>query len=216
MQHLNGEDLARLADEAPSNEEAQHLAACAECAAELAALREQVHTLATLPDMAPPARLEQAVQAALEGEGLRLARANGRRRAIRIAASVALFAAGGLAGFLGRGFASAPVPPPVAVAPPPPADAAEAATRLQTAEVAYATALGDYARLTDGLPAPDPVNRLAALEGIVLTTRAALNEAPADPVINGYHLTALEQRDAILREIGWAEESSVASNQEWY
>ena len=57
MQHLNGEDLARLADEAPSNEEAQHLAACAECTAELATLREQVHTLATLPDMAPPARL---------------------------------------------------------------------------------------------------------------------------------------------------------------
>ena len=47
----------------------------------------------------------------------------------------------------------------------------------------------------------DPLNQLAALEGIVLTTRAALEEAPADPVINGYHLSALGQRDAILRQI---------------
>ena len=66
------------------------------------------------------------------------------------------------------------------------------------------------------LPAPDPVNRLAALEGIVLTTRAALNEAPADPVINGYHLTALEQRDAILRQIQAQPAPDEDNEQEWY
>lgn len=215
MQHLNGEDLARLVDEPAAAGEAAHLASCAECSAELDALREQVLTLAALEELEPPRRLEQAVQAALEGEGLRLARTDRCRRAVRVAASVALFAAGGLAGFLGRGVAPAPAPAPAAMAPPP-ADVAEAVTRLQTAEAAYATALGDYARLTGGLPSSDPVNRLAALEGIVLTTRAALNDAPADPVINGYHLTALEQRDAILRQIGWAEASSDAANQEWY
>lgn len=215
MQHLNGEDLARLVDEAAVGEEATHLDSCAECSAELEALREQVLTLAALPDVEPPARLEGAIRAALEDEGLRLVRTNRRRSAVRIAASVALFAAGGLAGFLGRGVAPTPPPTPAAMAPPP-ADVTEAVTRLQTAEAAYATALGDYARLTGGLPSSDPVNRLAALEGIVLTTRAALNEAPADPVINGYHLTALEQRDAILRQIGWEDESSEASNQEWY
>jgi hypothetical protein len=60
------------------------------------------------------------------------------------------------------------------------------------------------------------VSRLAALEGIVLTTRAALDDAPADPVINGYHLTALEQRDAILRQIQEVPEESDDNEQEWY
>jgi hypothetical protein len=35
----------------------------------------------------------------------------------------------------------------------------------------------------------------------VITTRAALGQAPTDPVINGYHLTALAQRDAMLKQI---------------
>ena len=36
---------------------------------------------------------------------------------------------------------------------------------------------------------------------IWLTTAEALNESPADPVINSFHLTALAQRNAMLREI---------------
>jgi hypothetical protein len=59
------------------------------------------------------------------------------------------------------------------------------------------------------------VSRLAALEGIVLTTRSALREAPADPVINSYHLTALGQRDELLRQI---EESGTETEtgDEWF
>ena len=60
------------------------------------------------------------------------------------------------------------------------------------------------------------MSRLAALEGIVLMTGAALSEAPADPVINGYHLTALEQRDALLRQIDRRNEATEESEQEWY
>jgi hypothetical protein len=45
---------------------------------------------------------------------------------------------------------------------------------------------------------------MAALESIVLTTRAALNRAPADPVINGYHLTAVAEREAMLRRLAAA------------
>ena len=51
---------------------------------------------------------------------------------------------------------------------------------------------------------------IAALEGIMLTTEAALREAPADPIINNYHLTALGQRDALVREL------QLAENQEWF
>jgi hypothetical protein len=47
----------------------------------------------------------------------------------------------------------------------------------------------------------DPLARLAALESIVGITRSALDQAPADPVLNSYHLTALAQKEATLRQI---------------
>ena len=196
MQHLTDEELARIADEDPTAAEAAHLAACAECTSELRATREQIVMLAELPDLAPPPHLERRLRAGLAAEGLALSTRARRLSALRIAASVALFAAGGLAGFLGRG-AVTPAAEPLAGQLPPPATVAEAAQQLQQAEALYNTALVNYARTGGDLPAADPISRLAALEGIVLTTRAALNEAPADPVINGYHLTALEQRDAV-------------------
>jgi hypothetical protein len=64
----------------------------------------------------------------------------------------------------------------------------------------YLAALTRYAtRLERG--AGDPIARLAALQSIVMTTQAALNQSPTDPVINGYHLTALAQRDATLKQV---------------
>jgi hypothetical protein len=148
-------------------------------------------------------------------EGLLLGDRARQRSLLRIAASLALFAAGGLGGYLLRG-AAAPTGPLAATAADPPATETEAAERLQTAEAAYTAALAAYAQTAGSPPAADPVSRLAALEGIVLTTRAALDDAPADPVINGYHLTALEQRDAILRQIQDAPQEQDDNEQEWY
>ncbi len=71
---------------------------------------------------------------------------------------------------------------------------------LRDAEDKYFSALSKYSEKA-GTVTNDPTARLAALEGIVLTTRAALAQAPTDPVINGYHLTALAQRDAMLKQI---------------
>lgn len=85
----------------------------------------------------------------------------------------------------------------------------EAARRLRTAESEYLTALTRYTELAGRAAEGDPLARLAALESIVATTRAALGRAPADPVINGYHLTAVAQRDALLRQVS-------ASGQTWY
>lgn len=85
----------------------------------------------------------------------------------------------------------------------------EAATRLREAEHAYLAAAARYLDFTSKAETVDPVARLAALESIVATTRAALGQAPADPVINGYHLTAVAQRDATLRQLA-------ASGQTWY
>lgn len=85
----------------------------------------------------------------------------------------------------------------------------EAMTRLRSVESDYMAALLRYSELSGRLDDGDPLARLAALESIVATTRAALGRAPADPVINGYHLTAVAQRDALLRQVS-------ASGSTWY
>jgi hypothetical protein len=77
----------------------------------------------------------------------------------------------------------------------------DAAALLRQSEELYLAALTRYAELATSADAGDPVSRLAALQSIVMTTQAALSQAPADPVINGYHLTALAQRDATLRQV---------------
>jgi hypothetical protein len=89
---------------------------------------------------------------------------------------------------------------------------------VRTAEAAYLQAL---ARYSEQRPASsmltDPVARLATLESILLTTKAALREAPADPVINGYHLTALAERDAVLKQIAVQQTSNVKlANNTWF
>ncbi len=71
---------------------------------------------------------------------------------------------------------------------------------LRDAEDKYFSALSRFSQKT-GTETSDPTTRLAALEGIVITTRAALAQSPTDPVINGYYLTALAQRDAMVKQI---------------
>ena len=105
--------------------------------------------------------------------------------------------------------ASAPAPAATPVTREPARTAEEAVTRLRTAENDYLAALTRYTELAGRVDEGDPLARLAALESIVATTRAALGRAPADPVINGYHLTAVAQRDAVLRQLN-------ASGQTWY
>jgi hypothetical protein len=77
----------------------------------------------------------------------------------------------------------------------------EAASLLRQTEELYLTALTRYAELATQTEPGDPIARLAALQSIVMTTQAALDQTPTDPVINGYHLTALAQRDATLRQV---------------
>jgi hypothetical protein len=86
----------------------------------------------------------------------------------------------------------------------------EAAALLRQTEELYLDALTRYAELAMQADTGDPIARLAGLQSIVMTTQAALNQAPSDPVINGYHLTALAQRDAALRQV-----AAVTGNR-WY
>jgi anti-sigma factor RsiW len=207
MQHLTVEELARLVDEGPSPAEDAHLATCPACCAELRALREQTAALAALPTLRAPANGWERLGRDLEADSAaaRPARRATARGALRRAAAVlAVFLAGGAAGLaVGRG-ASPPAEP--VPANPFAADArlpaAEAAAReLRAAEAAYVTALARYTEATGATTGADPLTRLVALEGILLTAGAALEQAPADPLINGYYLSAAGQREAVLRQI---------------
>ena len=55
-------------------------------------------------------------------------------------------------------------------------------------------------------------SRLAALDQMITTTRAAMREAPHDPVINGYYLTTVGQREVALRQLNTALPTSLRSN----
>jgi hypothetical protein len=214
MQHLTVEEIARLVDELPKPDEGAHLAACERCLESLREMREQATQLSALPDLTPPDSIWRAVETELVAE--RLMKSERSRRLVpvpflRAAAALVLFAAGTATGRLtGSDSGRAPGGPPIGATIdggfatselPPTSDVSEAARRLNAAEIAYLRALTAYAELTDSGDGIDPLNRLAALEGIVVTTRAALEAAPADPVINNYHLAAMGQREALLRQL---------------
>lgn len=217
MHHLNLETLARLVDEPPTAEEATHLERCAACAAELEAMKRQSLELRALPDPEMPELVRVRIAKAIE-TGTMPAPAVRRVNGVltRVAAAIAIFVLGAAAGALGVAPRLVAVDGPatrVAATPAVGSDpAAEAAAYLAAAEAEYMRALSRFAQLTYSDDGMDPLNRLAALEGIVLTTRSALREAPADPLINGYHLTALGQRDELLRRI----EAVEPSGDEWF
>ncbi|HYW09971.1 MAG TPA: hypothetical protein VE913_23600, partial [Longimicrobium sp.] len=103
MQHLSLEVLARLVDEPAEPREAEHLCCCLVCRRELNALREQTAALSSLADPEPAPGAWESLETALLGEGLIRAAAPAPRRrawppALRIAASVAIFALGAASG----------------------------------------------------------------------------------------------------------------------
>jgi hypothetical protein len=200
MSHLSLEVIARLVDEAPTPAEAAHLTACAVCRDELAAMRGAVSELALLPLLEPGPRAWSGLASRLTGEGL----IRHRRFAtgpvlMKLAAAVTLFLAGTFTGLAVRDAGPA-APAGIIAAPGAAYGGFDAEDVVRAAEAAYLEALAWYAETTAPGAYIDPSARLAALEGIVLTTAAALRQAPADPVINGYHLAALAQREATLRQ----------------
>lgn len=203
MSHLSLETLARLVDEPATPEEAAHLANCAACRDELDAMRDDVAALRELPALEPPpADAWSALAARLREEGL-IGRDGTPRPAragvwLRAAAGIALFLLGSVTGAL-VARQGAPVPH---IARPGPAVTEDPAAALAAAERAYLDALERYVTLEGPRHATtDPAARLVALERLVRTTRDALETAPADPILNGYHLAAVAQRDAALRQI---------------
>jgi hypothetical protein len=89
-------------------------------------------------------------------------------------------------------------PAPVRVTP---RQAEDAARELLQAQAAYVGALQRYTAIADPNSGNPPETRLAALDRLVTLTSQALEHAPGDPVINGYHLAATTERDRLRREL---------------
>jgi hypothetical protein len=101
MQHLMIETMARLIDEAPTAEQAAHLERCEECRATLEAMRADLAALRNLPMIEPPPTEWDQIEAKLLEEGLirrRVGRSFWSSPAVRVAATIAVFAFGAFSG----------------------------------------------------------------------------------------------------------------------
>ncbi len=222
MGHLTTEGLARLVSEAPTPEEGRHLAMCSSCQDELEALKEQTDAIGSLPDLRPPPGDWEALEARLASEGLirssGLALRAGRWRSsgwMQAAAALVLFLGGTALGSgvmasgpgdhpaLGEGAQDLELIP-VGSQIQPVSNLVDAADAVYQAERQYMDALLQYRQLLDAQGDPtyvgDPTVRFAALEAIVAAGRAAVEQAPADPYLNGVLVGALAERQAILRK----------------
>ena len=227
MEHLSLEALARLVDETPFRSERRHLARCPDCSRELELLREQTEALASLPDLRPAPGDWAALEARLDREGLlrrntpadAVIRLIDRRRGwMQAAAAVVLFLAGGLSGAVlapagwgpqadgGRvaaGEMTADEAAAVGLAVAEAATPEEAAQVLRLAEQQYRDAMLRYRALTRGPEAEtimDP-RRLAVLDAMLAMGQAAVQEAPDDPFLNGFLVSAVAEREAAMNAL---------------
>ena len=239
MLHLRTERLAQLGDEVPTAEEMTHLASCDVCAHErdaylalvAMALEEREAFGLPLTRWDAIAAELSAPEVAANPRGASAPRS--QRWLLQIAAGLLLVAGGAMLGRLSTGERALPTARatpaatvtaasalPSSVDPAP--DSAsftsvdEARAAQQRSEVLYQQAAAFLARVdTTGAGNGSPVayrSRLAALDQVITTTREAMREAPHDPVINGYYLTTLGQREATLRQLNTALPASLRVN----
>jgi hypothetical protein len=220
MSHISPERLAALVDETPTPEEASHLADCAPCTAELDAHRRLVRlALSETPRETAPLNDWAALGAMLKAEGIISAaplappRSSRTQWVMRIAAGLVLVAGSALAGrwsasvempSVATQAASSGSPAPAAAAPV--FDSPQAAMQVLTSSQQQYSDAAAYLAAQDtsahfiGLNVNTYRARLTALDNIVASTRTALYQAPQDPVLNQYYLSAMAAREATLKQ----------------
>jgi hypothetical protein len=222
MPHLELERLAALDHDAPSAEELAHLASCSAC-------RREQEAFAQLADLAglqatASARLDvprltewDALATALRAEGLISAPTpviparSGTPWWARMAAAALLLVCGATAGRLSAGASLLPSDS-VSMATTASTDMERDFRSVAEASAVLDRAQRDYERASFWLASHDTtVNaqsvyraRLAALEQMLTASRDGLYEAPQDPVLNQYYLSAYTAREATLRQLGAA------------
>ena len=223
MLHLSTERLAALGDEQPTAGEAAHFAICEACAHE----RDAYRTLVAMAEaertaFGLPLTRWDSIAAALDAES----HSSASWRASRAAARWPMQAAAGLlllvsGAVLGRVTAGSSLPPiadstRVATVHAPTrtdddsvfASVEDARSVQRRAEQRYQQAVAYLARFdstaVDDGSAVAYKSRLAALDRVISATSEAMRDAPHDPVINGYYLTTLGQREATIRQLSTA------------
>ena len=223
MLHLSAERLAALRDDPPTAEELAHLAGCADCARErrafgaLHALADAEHARLGTPltdwnALAPRLRADGVIDT---GTSI-VARRRLPVRWLQVAAGLLLVAGGAMLGRLSAHQPPFPAPSTIDAPSKTVASAAadttfESAARAQqvrdSAAALYQQAVAYLAKQDSTSTSTTPAairTRLAALDHVSETMRQALQLAPGDPVINGYYLTTLGQREATIRQLNTA------------
>jgi len=241
MSHLSTERLAALADEPPTADELAHLAGCEFCAREravytglLASAGEEYSRIGaplTTWEKLRPALMADGV---IDVDEARRILSSGRRRwnmngAWQVAAAVLLVIGGFAAGRVSSG--DSPVPGLTAggtststttteVASNPESVQFTSVSQAREARRVYESlfqsasayiAANDTAAFTPDTPAALRM-RLATLDRVEEAVREAMPQAPADPVINGYYLTTLGQKEAALQQLNASLPSSMRIN----
>lgn len=231
MSHLPTERLAALADEPPTAAELAHLASCAECARERAAYQSLLELAAGAgSSIGAPLTTWDALRPKLLDDGVIGARPvvlRPRRTSHRVwlqaAAAVLLISGGIVAGRITAGASPLPIVPGhraittaslttdsttaslVADSTPRFHSVEDARAAQAQSQLTYQTATAYLAQRDTTSRAPESPaairTRLAALDRTRQVLDEALDEAPYDPVISGYYLTTIGQREATLRQL---------------
>lgn len=218
MVHLSHETLSELLDGGPTPGAEEHLAGCPACQGELETMRGLRAELRELPELDPPAELWARIESQLP---IAARRERSRLRwpgviALQVAAMAAVFVIGiGLGRVWEPGEPSADTATPqLVVAESGPSTLAEAMGDVRRLGAQYDAAVANLQRLArqEGTQLPSlSEQRLAGLDMLVEASRTALAAEPADPVLNAYLFSALEERDAVLQQISAAEQSGSGS-----
>ena len=214
ISHLPDERLAALFDDPPTSAELAHLASCERCAAERAAYRslrelanaEGARIGAPLTDwesLAPALRADGVIDT---GEWRVARRARPFTGVWSQAAAALLIALGGIAygryTAMGSGAFASRHDADSTVTFSSVEEARAAQQRYETLYQSAALYLAEHDTLELAPESPAAMrHRLATLDEVGATVRQALTESPGDPVINGYYLTTLGQREAALRQL---------------
>lgn len=215
MVHLSDETLSELLDGGQVAGAAEHLAKCALCQSELDGLRQLRSELRELPALEAPPELWSRIADRLPGD-----RARRRRRlgwpgliALQAAAMAAVFVIGlGLGRLIQKGDSQPEggVPELVVAQESGPASLSAAMAEVRRRGAEYDQALRTLQQLARQEGAPLPFvsrERLASLDALVEASRTALSADPADPMLNSYLFAALEERDAVMKQMNAAEQS---------
>ena len=231
--HLHDERLAALSDEPPTQAELAHLAACELCARERAAYKA-LHGVASTEQnrIGAPLSSWETLAPALRADGIidtgewRVARRRRRFGGVwgQTAAAVLIAVAGAAVGRYSA--LGSELPASVRHSATAAASASDSLPKFSSVEEAKAAQeryetlyqsaalyLSEHDTLDLSPDSPAAMRRrLATLDEVGHTVRRALTESPADPVINGYYLTTLSQREQTLRQLNAALPAGVRVN----